>query len=112
MTKVVIAVLAAVVLVMIIRGMGKTSGAEAKRLVEAGAKLVDVRTDSEFSAGHLPGAIHIPVQSLSNRMAELGAKEEPIVVYCASGVRSARAKRLLEKAGFTAVHDLGAMARW
>lgn len=111
-TKVLIAILVAVAVMMLLRSLGKTSGTDARALVEKGAKLVDVRTTGEFEAGHLPKAIHIPVQALDGRTAELGAKDQPIVVYCASGARSARAKRLLEKHGFTAVHDLGAMGRW
>ncbi len=45
-------------------------------------------------------------------MAELGRKDRPIVLYCHSGNRSGRAKRLLQGAGFTSVHDLGPMSRW
>jgi phage shock protein E len=103
-------VLAAVYLFSLSRG--SVSSPEAHRLVEAGALLVDVRTPGEFSAGHLPGAVSLPVQELEPRMAELGGKDRPIVVYCRSGSRSGRAKRVLEGAGFTAVHDLGAMSRW
>ena len=55
---------------------------EARRLVESGARLVDVRTPGEFAAGHLPGAINIPVQDLERRLHELGPKQAPIVVYC------------------------------
>lgn len=91
---------------------GAVSGAEARRLVDAGARLVDVRTPAEFAEGHIAGAVNIPVQELDRRLAELEPKDKPIVVYCHSGRRSANAARTLERAGFSSVHDLGAMTRW
>lgn len=79
--------------------------------VAAGAKLLDVRTPQEFAAGHLPGAINIPVDQLAARVKELGGAKEPVVVYCRSGNRSARAKDLLERQGHSVV-DLGPMSAW
>jgi phage shock protein E len=92
--------------------MGKTSGKDARRLVAEGARLLDVRTPSEFAQGHLPGALNMPVQELENRLDELGVRSRPLVVYCRSGSRSGSAKRVLERHGFIAVHDLGAMGRF
>ena len=86
------------------------SSAQAHALVENGAWLVDVRSDGEWEEGHLRGAVHIPVDALSARMAEL-PHEHPVVVYCASGRRSAEAARVLRAAGYDA-QDLGGMARW
>lgn len=91
---------------------GDVSGPEARRLVEGGALLVDVRTPQEFAAGHITGALNIPVQQLDRRMAELGPKDRPIVLYCRSGNRSSTAARMLGNAGYAAVHDLGAMSSW
>lgn len=91
---------------------GKTPGAEARRLVSTGALLLDVRTPEEFAEGHIQGALNVPVGELPERLSDLGSGDRPIVVYCRSGARSGRAKRLLEKRGFTSVHDLGAMARF
>ena len=91
---------------------GDTSGAQARELVQAGARLVDVRTPAEFASGHLPGAINIPVQELGDRLAELQPKDTPVVLYCRSGRRSSSAARTLKSAGFAAVHDLGSMGRW
>ena len=96
------------------RGAGgaATTGAEARRLVESGARLVDVRTPEEFAVDHIPGAVNIPVQDLDRRMGELEAKERPVVVYCRTGNRSGRAASLLRDAGYTEVHDLGPMSQW
>ena len=91
------------------RGVGP---GEAKRLAAAGALLLDVRTPAEFAQGHLPGALNIPVVELPDRLAELGGPDRDVVVYCRSGMRSARAATVLRRAGYRAVHDLGAMNNW
>ena len=87
-------------------------GADARQLVAAGARLLDVRSAEEFGRGHLPGAFNIPVQELDNRLGEVGAPNGDVVVYCRSGHRSSRAARLLREHGFTKVHDLGPMTAW
>lgn len=77
--------------------------------LQEGATLVDVRTVMEFSSGHLPGARNLPLGSLHPEATELGSKSKKIVVYCASGTRSAHAARMLRNAGFEDVMDLGPM---
>lgn len=58
-------------------------------------------------------AVNIPVRELKDRLAELGPDgSRPIIVYCRSGLRSTKAARILRRAGFLSVHDLGAMAHW
>ncbi|MFZ5479737.1 MAG: rhodanese-like domain-containing protein [Myxococcota bacterium] len=94
------------------RFAGKTSSDEAHRLVAEGARLVDVRSTGEFASRHLDGALNIPVDQIDRRAGELGPKEKPVVLYCASGARSARAASVLKARGFTEVYDLGAMGRW
>lgn len=91
---------------------GNISGAEARKMVSNGARLVDVRSPEEFAAGHVEGSTNIPVGEVEKRIAELGAQDQPIIVYCQSGVRSARAARILKSAGYRNVHDLGAMRSW
>ncbi len=110
-TLLVVAAVLVVAYFMFMKG-GDVSSAEAHQLVQAGARLVDVRTPGEFAAGHIAGAVNIPVQQLDTRMTELEPKETAIVVYCRSGHRSGNASRLLKSAGFNAVHDLGSMSRW
>jgi phage shock protein E len=82
----------------------------AKEAMAAGATLIDVRTPAEFAEGHLQGAVNIPVDALQGRISEVGAKAKPVVVYCRSGKRSARAKGMLKDAGYETVFDLGAMS--
>ena len=90
----------------------RPAGPEARRRVEAGATLVDVRTPEEFAAGHLPGAVNLPVDELPQRLGELGSPEKPLVIYCRSGARSTRAERLLKERGFEQVFNLGPMSAW
>ena len=89
---------------------GSVDGAEAQRLVSAGATLVDVRTPGEYADGHIDGALNIPVSEISGRMAEL-PRDQPLVVHCLSGARSARAADMLREAGYT-TYDLGPMDAW
>jgi rhodanese-related sulfurtransferase len=77
------------------------------------ARVLDVREDKEWQQGHIPGATHIPLGQLSNRMGELGGeKDAPLVVVCRSGNRSTNAALQLRKAGFDNVYNLngGTMA--
>ena len=78
------------------------------------ALILDVRTDGEFVAGHVPGAVHIPHDVLESRLAELAGKEDaPIVVYCKSGHRAGIAASVLVDAGFSDVRHLtGDMTGW
>jgi phage shock protein E len=92
---------------------GTVDGKTARALVkDQHAMVLDVRTDDEFNARHLDGAVNIPVEDLEKRIAELTDKKRPIIVYCKSGGRSAKAAQLLTKAGFTQVHDLGGIGNW
>ena len=98
-------------LVAVVAACGSPASSErAHALVEEGASLVDVRTPGEFAAGHVEGAVNIPISELEGRVSEI-PEEAPVVVYCLSGGRSARAARLLESRGYE-VHDLGAMSNW
>lgn len=87
-------------------------GAEARSLVAAGARLIDVRTPEEFASGHIDGAVNIPIDELPARIGELEPSEDPVVIYCRSGRRSAIAATALVDAGFEAVYDLGPMSAW
>jgi len=84
---------------------------DARALVQKGAPLVDVRTPEEFAAGHIEGAINIPIDQLDARKGEL-KKDSDIVLYCRSGARSERGRSLLLGAGYPKVYSLGAMSNW
>jgi phage shock protein E len=80
-----------------------------KDMIAAGAKIIDVRTPGEFAEEAFPGAVNIPLNTVADKLDELGAKDKPIVLYCASGARSAAAARILKKAGFTDVVNAGGL---
>ncbi len=89
---------------------GKVDGAKARSLVREGAKLVDVRTAAEYEEKHVEGAVNVPVDAIGSR--DLGPKDKPIVVYCQSGRRSARAAETLRSRGYVNVYDIGGMSSW
>lgn len=76
--------------------------------------ILDVRTDREYEAGHVPGALHIPHTRLAERLSDVPAgSEDGIVVYCEQGPRATAAENILEEAGFTEVRTLeGHMSNW
>ncbi len=78
-------------------------------LIKAGATVVDVRSAEEFSDEHYDGALNIPVNEIQARLADLGDKQKTLVLYCASGARSAYAARLLSMAGFKHVVNAGGL---
>jgi phage shock protein E len=81
-----------------------------KQKIAAGALILDVRTAEEFAAEHYRGAINIPLAALRGRLAELGSKTRPIVVYCRTGRRSEMARTILLENGFIDVINAGGIA--
>ena len=77
--------------------------------IQGGASIIDVRSSDEFADGAYPGARNIPVNALVHRLADVGPKEKPVVVYCASGGRSAVAQQILKANGFTDVTNAGGL---
>jgi rhodanese-related sulfurtransferase len=93
-------------------GRGSTiSAVGAKRVLDPGSVLVDVRGPDEWQAGHAPQAIHIPLDQLTGRLAELPANRE-IITICRSGRRSAVAAGLLRRHGRAAANLSGGMNAW
>lgn len=74
-----------------------------------GAKIVDVRTPMEFEEEHFPNAVNISVDQVEERLDEFGDKNKPVIVYCASGSRSAYAARVLKMAGYKDVINAGGL---
>ncbi|MBK9178551.1 MAG: rhodanese-like domain-containing protein [Acidimicrobiales bacterium] len=73
--------------------------------------LVDVREPDEWHAGHAPGAVHVPLGQLGQRLGELPA-DTRLVMVCRSGNRSGRATDALVKHGYDAVNLVGGMQAW
>jgi NADPH-dependent 2,4-dienoyl-CoA reductase/sulfur reductase-like enzyme/rhodanese-related sulfurtransferase len=93
----------------------ETSRAEDKSEVKANDNnsllVIDVRTPEEFNDGAYPGSVNIPLDDLMDRLSELGSNPaREIVVYCASGARSAYAQRMLAQIGYSNVKNGGGLA--
>jgi thioredoxin 1 len=73
--------------------------------------LVDVRTSHEFTNGHIPGAVNIPLEQLRGRVADVPTNR-PVVVVCASGNRSQDGAEILAGAGHTAYNLEGGTMVW
>ena len=84
---------------------------DARRLVEAGAQLIDVRSPQEYAQGALPGSVNLPLQALHAGDHQLCDKT-PVILYCASGMRSSLAANVLLASGYRDVHDLGTLQRF
>jgi len=92
----------------------ETDVAGARKLVEAGAKLIDVREDNEYAAGHAAGAGHMGRGIIERDIVQTYPdKSTDIVLYCGGGFRSALAADMLGKMGYTNVWSMdGGWAAW
>ena len=76
----------------------------------AEAQIVDVRTPGEYEQGHLPGSLNIPLDQLLGRLDEIDPAR-PVLLCCASGVRSAMAQQALASRGYTLARNAGPWTR-
>lgn len=78
-------------------------GVNYAQLIQDGAIVLDVRTPSEFSRGHIDGAINIPIETLRDNMHQLANKRKLIIACCTDGSKSWYAKNLLDSTGYSVV---------
>ena len=74
--------------------------------------LLDVRTESEYREGHIPGSINIPLDKLQVVQNKIPEKGTSLYVYCLSGARSRQAVNFLKRFGYTDVNDLGGIRNY
>jgi phage shock protein E len=79
-----------------------------KELVDKGAIVLDVRSKSEYSGGHVKGSMNISVDQLDQNLSKLHDKNKPVIVCCGTGMRSKAAASLLKASGYREVYDAGA----
>jgi phage shock protein E len=77
---------------------------ELRSFLERGAVVVDVRTPNEFGGGNFKGSKNIPVNLISSRVAEIKKWNKPVIVCCASGMRSGMAKSTLQANGIEVIN--------
>ena len=87
---------------------------DAKKLIDNGAVLVDVRSKEEYDVGHIEGAVLLPVDTIDKESASAVfiSSKQTIIVYCRSGARSSEAYKKLTQLGYTEVYDLGSIDNW
>jgi rhodanese-related sulfurtransferase len=78
---------------------------------EEGHRILDVREPDEFAAGHVSGAVHVPLRDLDGRLGQLDRSARWLAM-CRSGARSARATALLRRHGFEARNVAGGVTAW
>jgi len=86
-----------------------------KKLLDKSIVIIDVRTEDEYSLGHIKEAINIGIKNkreFKNQVSKLNTSQ-PIYLYCQSGVRSRRAGKVLRKLGFDSIYDFsGGWKTW
>lgn len=101
-----------VVVVFTVKGSGQISVKDAQADLKNGALVIDVRTPGEFNARHLPQAINIPLGEIGTALPQrVTNKNQVLLLHCASGARSAQAKSVLNKLGYTNAFNLGSYER-
>lgn len=71
-------------------------------MIENGATIIDVRTKNEFQQGHAKGSVNIPLDQVSGKMGKINKMKQPVLLCCASGMRSGRATSILKRNGIEA----------
>jgi len=99
-------------LLTVLRRADLISARAAREYLEKGALVVDVRTPGEYAAGHLPTAIHLPLDRIETTLPKrVPDKNTVLLLHCQSGVRSGVAKRKLRAKGYANAFNLGSLAR-
>ena len=89
--------------------LGMGPAVDYKQLMAEGAVIVDVRTKGEYQGGHIKGSVNIPLDTLGGQLKKID-KNKPVITCCASGMRSASAKGLLQSKGYSRVYNGGGWA--
>ena len=108
----VVAFIVVLILVRIHSSRPDVSPEGVDELLEGGGMLIDVRTPSEYRSSRFERALNLPLDTLPEALNRLDVpRGTPLLLCCASGMRSAQAKRLLRKAGYHRVYNAGSISR-
>ena len=98
--------------VLFIKRLSFISTEAARKLLQNGALVVDVRDPGEYRSGHLPNAMNIPLGALQSTLPKkVKDKNQALLLHCLSGGRSGIAKRQLNSMGYQNVFNLGSYGR-
>ncbi len=85
---------------------------QAREMIQKGAVIVDVRTDSEYSNANIEESVHVPLNELKIKIEEIVTdKDKTLLLHCRSGSRSFAAKRMLKRLGYTNAYNIGSFGR-
>ena len=97
---------------LVLRRLMLVRPAAARDWLQKGARVIDVRSHGEFQGGHLPGAVNVPLDRLGDEIPRHAPdKEQPLLLHCLSGTRSAMGKASLRKMGYRNAFNLGSYGR-
>ena len=103
---------AVIVVVFMLKRAGQISTQAAQAHFKNGALVIDVRSPGEFSSGHLPPAINVPLDELETALPRrVQDKNQVLLLHCLSGTRSGMAMAKLKRLGYPNVHNLGSYGR-
>jgi phage shock protein E len=105
-------ILLGILALAVMRRKGQISTKEATELARHGAIVIDVRSPEEYSAGHLSQALNMPLDEIASLLpARVRDKSRVILLHCKTGLRSKKAKTLLDRQGYANVFDMGSYER-
>lgn len=97
---------------LLMKQTGQISVKDAVEQLKKGALVIDVRSSGEFAAGHLPAAVSIPLDEIETAVPKrVNDKTQPLLLHCASGMRSGIAVRKLKALGYVNAFNLGSYSR-
>jgi phage shock protein E len=87
-------------------GLGSKSES-IKDFMEKGAVIIDVRTQEEFTGGHIKGSKNIPLDTIASKIQDIKKLNKPVIACCRSGMRSAQAASILKQNGIEVINGGG-----
>ena len=101
-----------VIFYLVLPKLNQTPLEDAAKAIKEGAPFIDLRTSRDFSQQSIPGSKNYPLASLLEDVQQAGIPtNQPVLVFCLSGTRSASAMRQLKSVGYTNVMNIGSFSR-
>ena len=112
MSPILLILISICVALFVLKKAGQVSAGKMPELLKANAVVVDVRSEGEYNGGHIERVVNIPMDRFKQDIGTVVEdKSVPLLLHCASGGRSAFARRMARSLGYTNAHNLGSYAR-